>query len=561
MKQTLSATNCSSSRQDLVVAVLLFTLLACACMHAGIAGAATVTVLFVNDTHSHLDAVGPRDAALVGTIGGLARAATIIARERTADPEALVLHAGDFFQGDLFFNAYFGVPELRLLAAAGVDAIAVGNHEFDLGPEVLAGALGEAFPDGEVPLLSANLDLSGFPALSAFIRPSMIREVAGVKVGIFGMTVPDDPLMRPDPVQVLGAGDPEALLGLAGAQVAELRAAGAQVVICLSHLGYAYDRALAENVPGVDIIVGGHDHIEFAEPAEVDNPAGGTTLIVSAGSHYRNVGRLRVDAGPGGVRLLDYKLLRLDASVTPAPQVQAVVDQLKAGIVARWGDVFATEVATARHPIAKEWARGVFRDSPMGNLVTDALRLRTGADIAITANGLISEGLPEGPLVAADVFRTVSYGYDLETGLGLRVATFDITGAELVHGLEATLAFLGVSRDFFLEVSGMRFSYDPEEPVGTRVPLSTVRIGRDRLDPSRSYSVAVNTGIVVLLPMLGVEVSNVQLLPILEYEAVLDHVRALGTLDARSDGRIRELARLPDPKRGRKSLIDPNPLP
>ncbi|MBI4915017.1 MAG: bifunctional metallophosphatase/5'-nucleotidase [Acidobacteria bacterium] len=561
MRQILSTTKRSSSRPDRVVPVLLVALLACACLHAGIAGAATVTVLFVNDTHAHLDAVGPRDAALTGTVGGIARAATVIARERGADPAALVLHAGDFFQGDLFFNAYFGVPELRLLAAAGVDAIAVGNHEFDLGPEVLAGALSEAFPNAEVPLLSANLDLSGFPVLSAFISPSMIREVAGVKVGIFGMTVPDDPLMRPDPVQVLGAGDPEVLLGLAGAEVSGLRAAGAQVVICLSHLGYAYDRALAETVPGVDIVVGGHDHLELSEPVQVDNPSGGTTLIVSAGSHYRYVGRLRVDAGPDGVRLLDYALLPLDAGVPPAPEVQAVVEQLKSGIVARWGDVYGTEVARARRPIAKDWDRGIFRDSPMGNLVTDALRLRTGADIAITANGLISEGLPEGPLVAADVFRTVSYGYDLETGLGLRVATFDITGAELVHGLEATLAFLGISRDFFLEVSGMRFSYDPEEPVGSRVAHSSVRIGHERLSLSRTYSVAVNTGIVVLLPMLGVEVSNVQLLPILEYDAVLDHVRTLRTLDARSEGRIRELDRLPGPHRARKSLIDPDPLP
>lgn len=560
MGQEPSTTNRGPSRHGRVAPVCLLALLVCACMHARIAGAATVTVLFVSDTHSHLDAVGPRDAALTGTIGGIARAATVIARERGVDPAALVLHAGDFFQGDLFFNAYFGVPELQLLAAAGVDAIAVGNHEFDLGPEVLAGALGEAFPDGEVPLLSANLDLSGFPALSAFIRPSTIREVAGVKVGIFGMTVPDDPLMRPDPVQVLGAGDPELLLGLAGAQVVGLRAAGAQVVICLSHLGYAYDRALAENVPGIDVIVGGHDHLELFEPARVDNPSGGTTLIVSAGSHYRHVGRLRVDAAPSDVRLLDYSLLPLDAGVTPAPEVQAVVEQLKSGIVARWGDVYGIEVATARRPITKDWDRGIFRDSPMGDLVTDALRLRTGADIAITANGLISEGLPEGPLVAADVFRTVSYGYDLETGLGLRVATFDITGAELVHGLEATLAFLGISRDFFLEVSGMRFSYDPQEPVGSRVVLSSVRIGHERLSLSRTYSVAVNTGIVVLLPMLGVEVSNVQLLPILEYEAVLDRVRALGTLDARSEGRIRELDRLTEPRRMGRSLIDPSPL-
>ncbi|HET9596591.1 MAG TPA: metallophosphoesterase, partial [Anaeromyxobacteraceae bacterium] len=101
--------------------------------------AATVTILHVNDSHSHLEAVGPRGAHFLGTRGGLAKAATVVAHERARTPDALFVHAGDVFQGDVGFNATYGVAELQLLAAPrpfglGLDAMAVGNHEFHLGP-------------------------------------------------------------------------------------------------------------------------------------------------------------------------------------------------------------------------------------------------------------------------------------------------------------------------------------------------------------------------------------------------------------------------------------------
>ncbi len=124
--------------------------------------AATITLVHVNDTHSHLDAWGPKDRNLEGTIGGMAKAASIIAAVRAHEPNVLLLHAGDVFHGDLFFNKYFGVPEFQLMKQLGFDAMAVGNHEFDFGPDVLAYSLNEAFGSGTLPLLSANLDFSGY---------------------------------------------------------------------------------------------------------------------------------------------------------------------------------------------------------------------------------------------------------------------------------------------------------------------------------------------------------------------------------------------------------------
>lgn len=499
----------------------------------------TITLLHVNDTHSHLDAWGPKDRHLEGTVGGMAKAASVIAAVRASEPNVLLLHAGDVFHGDLFFNQYFGVPELQLMKQLGFDAMAVGNHEFDFGPDVLAGSLKEAYGAGTLPLLSANLELSANPALATWIRPSIIKKVGGVSIGIFGMTVPDDVMNSPAPVVILGAGHPELLMQIAAQQVADLRTRGAEVVICLSHLGVLYDRALAANLPGIDIIVGGHDHYAFERPEVVTNPEGKPTLILQAGKHYEYVGRLRFTLDAGAVKVVSYKLLPVDERVRPLPQIQGVVDDLKQGIVARYGDVYELRLATAVCDLEMVTeSERPDRDSAMGDLITDALRARTGTDVAITANGLISEGIFKGPVVGIDLFRPVSYGYDQATGLGLKVATFRIAGAELVKSLETGLAYLGVNEDFFLQVSGMSFAYDPRADVGSRVQLQSVRVHGQRLDPYRLYSVTVNEAIAALLPGMGVEVSELEVLPDLEFDVLKDHVVSLHRVDVKPEGRI-----------------------
>lgn len=503
---------------------------------------ATITLLHVNDTHSHLDATGPKDARLDGTTGGMAKAAAVIGAERaSAGPDVLLLHAGDAFHGDFFFNRYFGIPELRMMKELGFDAMTVGNHEFDLGPDLLAWSLANAYGADTLPLLSANLDLSRKPELGAWIRSRVLKEVGGVRIGIFGMTVPGVPTTNSGEVTILGADNVALLFGIAGQEAATLRGMGAEIVICLSHLGFLYDRAMASNVPGIDLVVGGHDHYRLEQPLPVPNPSGGRTLVLQAGFHYLDVGRLRFTVEDGALRMEDYALIPVDAAVPPAPGIQEAVDQLKAGIVTTYGDVYRTVLATAERDLGTGTdPEKDKRDSAMGNLITDAMRNRTGTDVAITANGLISEGIAAGPIVGADLFRPVSYGYDPETGLGLKLATFDTRGSELVEGLEIGLAYLGISEDFFLQLSGMRFRYDSTRPAGNRVLPGSVHVGGRKLDPAAIYSVTVNEGLAMLLPAMGIEVSNLRLLPDLEYIVLRDYVARLGTVGTGSQGRIRD---------------------
>jgi 2',3'-cyclic-nucleotide 2'-phosphodiesterase (5'-nucleotidase family) len=311
----------------------------------------------------------------------------------------------------------------------------------------------------------------------------------------------------------------------------------------LSHLGLAYDKGLAAAIPGIDFIVGGHDHVALREPIPVVNPAGQTTLIVQAGEFYEHVGKLRFTVDGEAVAFDDYRLIDVDQGVPPAPPVQAMVDSLKPGIVARYGDVYQTVLAEAAVDVRKTYDPDrTKRDTGMGNLITDALRRKTHTEIALTVTGLVSEGLSAGPLVGADLFRPVSYGYDQATGLGLKVATLDLPGSELVKGMEACLAYAGLTDTFDLQVSGLRFHYDSRKPVGERVLVPTLRIHGRRLDPARLYSVTVNEGIALLLPLMGVEAQNLRIRPDLEYDVLRDYVVRLGTVDYGSVGRVKDVA-------------------
>ncbi len=495
----------------------------------------TITLLHVNDTHSHLDAFGPKNFHLDGTIGGIAKAATLIGRVKATEPNVLLLHGGDFFVGDFFFNKYFGVPELQILKQLGLDAMAVGNHEFDLGPGPLADALTAGFAGGSFPLLSANLDLSAFPPLQPWIQPSIIKTVGGVKIGIFGMTVPGNLQNMPDPVVIK-----DNIVEIATGAVANLRGAGADVVICLSHLGFYLDKIIVANVAGIDFVIGAHDHFLFEQPVSVTNPDGKQTLIFQAGEFYKYVGKLRFTVFNHHVTVKDYRILTADAKVPAEPTIQSAVESLKGGIEAQYGNVYNKVVGFAVSELTKKLDTGSpLRDTPIGNLVTDAFRKKGGTNLGLTTLGLMSEKIYAGAIVGADVFRALSYGYDPATGLGYNLVKFRIQALELVKGLEIALGQpLELGDDFFPQASGMKFSYDSRKPAGGRVVLSSIRIGGKPFSPAASYTVTADVAFYYFLGILGVQVDNVEPMADFEYTVVKDYIKGLGIVFNRSEGRI-----------------------
>jgi 5'-nucleotidase len=508
------------------------------CASVMLAGGTIVTIVHVNDTHSHIDAFGPKDFHLNGTIGGIARAASIFGSIRGTEKNVVLLHGGDAFVGDFMFNAHFGVPELQIMSSLGFDAMAVGNHEFDLTPDALLGSLSAATPSFK--LLSANLDMSGYTGgadLANFVQPSIIIE-RGVKIGIFGLTVWDNPSTNSGDIKIL---DPTPTI--AGQMVQSLRSQGAVVVICLSHMGFLHDQAIAAAVPGIDVIVGAHDHYLFEKPIHVKQGNGKETLILQAGSFYLYVGELRLNVDAGKVKLVDYRIIPVDRRVPAVPQIQAIVSSLKPGIEQVYGDVYHKIVGVAPCDLELLYDESSqIRDTPMGNLVTDAMRQKGKTQLGFSAIGLINEKIYAGAIVGADVFRSFPYGFDPSTGLGLKLVKVSADGASLIGGLEAALSFLGVNEDYFPQMSGMTFKYDGSKPAGQRVILSSIRVNGKQFNPSAQYTMTVDEGLAGLLPMLGVNATVLEAMPDYEYVVVKDYIHHLGVVAYRPEGRIRDVS-------------------
>ncbi|HVO72587.1 MAG TPA: 5'-nucleotidase C-terminal domain-containing protein [Ignavibacteriaceae bacterium] len=501
----------------------------------------TLTILHLNDTHSTLSAVGPRNEALQGSQGGIARAATIIGLTKMSDPNVLILHAGDFFIGDLFFNVYFGAAELQILNSLGLDAMTVGNHEWDLTPSTLLGALKASFLPGEgFPLLSANLlfpDTFLHDTLHDYIFPYTIKQIGNIKVGIFGLTTPETNVISlPRPYFI-----DTNIVDIAAAMVDTLKKQFCNVIIFLSHLGLDLDQTVAGYVPGINVIVGGHDHYLLENPVSVTDPLGGTTWIVQANSNYLDIGKLQLLINGGNVSLLNYEMIPLDESVPEEPAVLNEVNNLIAEIENIYGPVYTQQVGYAASYFEEVADSLMYRgnhDTPIGNLVTDAFRVKTGTDIAIEAGGSTAQPLYEGPLTAADVFRVIGYGFNQTDGLGYRLVTFNINGAALWTALETVLATIELNDELFPQVSGMRIVYDPNKEAGSR--LLEVTIGGKALDFDSVYSATGNEFLAAILTdYLKVPISNLEVYgDTTEFQALLDYVAATQILEPSVEGRI-----------------------
>jgi len=240
-------------------------------------------------------------------------------------------------------------------------------------------------------------------------------------------------------------------------------------------------------------------------------------------------------------------LFGADAAALPLSAVQAAVDSLGEGIVARYGDVYHLPLAWSDQPIGAGFdPRHAKRDTPLGNLFTDAYRARTSTEIALEGTGFLGDTLPEGVIVGADVFRSMSYGIPKSVGGQMivrpyRLATFRTTGAALLGALEYTL---WVGGDYFPQFSGLRLDYDSSAPPFHKIVRDTVKVGGHKLLSTQLYSVTVTEGVLSVLGSL-LPMQDVLKLPDLAFDAAREFVTMRGVLGPASSNRIRDIAAIP----------------
>jgi len=473
-------------------------------------GPLRLTLLHTNDEHSQLLPFPLADDApdrAGSAVGGFARlAAAVEAVRAEADPQlrpVLLVSAGDFLGGTPFgWLGLLGLaPELDLMGAIGYDAVTIGNHEFDWGPELLARYLAQAGypdPDGEFgrrggdalpALVASNLSTPpGDPLGRAGLRRTHLVELEnGLRVGLLGLLGRNAaslaPLMHPVTLE-----SPEASARRA---VEELRAGGAHLIIALSHSGESEDLALASEVGGIDVVVGGHFHTALTDPLRE-----GATWIVQAGSNLRYLGRVELAVYPreGRVEVLNSEealpfLVPLGPSVPSsrevADRIRLFGDSLSAFLAGYTGGIaedFRDPALFAQHSLGRA---PPFSETALGNFVADAMRQAaqeaTGeaVDFAFQANGVLrSDLIPgeepgrEGAVTVLDLAAVSGLGAGPDGTPGYPIISARLTGEEIYRILEiSTLVPQLRGNSHFLQVSGLRYEVDPTRAVLFTIPV------------------------------------------------------------------------------------------
>ncbi|HEX2723256.1 MAG TPA: 5'-nucleotidase C-terminal domain-containing protein [Gemmatimonadaceae bacterium] len=394
---------------------------------------------------------------------GLARVAALRDSLARTGPVTFVL-AGDFLSPSLLSKWYRGEQMREQLNAAKVDLVTFGNHEFELDRDTLIARIaGSRFK-----WTSANCMLASgepFPGVSRWDTST----VSGVKVGVFGVTLIGD--YR----RYVKCSNPDSA---AHAAIAALKVAGAQVVYGLTHQTLESDSALLSREPDLDFILGGHEH-------EFHRVLVGAKRLLKADANSRSAQLFTIAHTPNGWTQGD-RLIRIDKSLPFDRATQAVVKSWQDSLVKRLGA--ERVIATTAFALDGRDATNRSQESPLGDVVTDAIRLGTGADAAIMNSGTmrIDDVLPPGPLT----------NYQLESIFlfpdETRIMVFPITGARLREILERGVSEGAVGKGAYLQVSGLRYSWDKTKPSGSRIVGDIMKADGKVIRPGDTIRLAFN---------------------------------------------------------------------
>jgi 5'-nucleotidase/UDP-sugar diphosphatase len=434
-----------------------------------------LVILHTNDVH------GRAVADPAGKVLGYAAIARYKKDLEAAGDSVLLLDAGDACQGTPLVNLSMGKTAIEFMNAAGYDAMAPGNHEFDWGLDNARQLAGLA----DFPMLSANIvnHLEGsltFAANKVFEMPN------GMKVGVFGLSTPETMTKaHPDKVRGIDFLQAEALYEAARKQVEELKAAGADIIVLLSHLGSddesAPNRSLdvLENVTGIDLLIDGHSHSLFEKGKMV-----GDTLLVSAGEYGQNLGVVVYDGEKFSASLFS----GLGKSAMSAVvEVEGVLYSalLTAKLDAEVAELINNADQAVKQELSKVFARTEVylngerdpgnrtEETNLGDFSADAIlwaakqALGDKVVAAITNGGGIRASIQAGDITMNDMKTVFPFGNE--------VSVLEVKGSELLEALEAATSSTPKALGAFPQVSGIVFSIDTTVPYekGEQYPDST----------------------------------------------------------------------------------------
>ena len=414
-----------------------------------------VTFLQINDVY----ATAPVEGA-----GGLARVAALKRQLADAGRTPFLVLAGDFLSPSVASSVFKGEQMIAALNAAGLDLATLGNHEFDFGDDALIARMHEAKWQWVV---SNVVDTrTGQPIGDA--APYLVKSFGALKVGFIGLCLNTSEISR-NKLTHTRLVDP---LEAAAQYLPRAKRDGAAVIVAVTHLAFATDRALVERFPEIDLIIGGHEHYPITSTEN-------RTLISKAGTDARWVARIDMNRRPEGTLERFYELIPITSAMPDDPATAAVV----AAYDARLGSELDMVVGTTRVPLDAVSVRLRSSERNVGNFVADAIRADAGADAAIVNSGGIRGDriYPAGPLTRRTLVALHPFGNV--------VCTVRVTGRTLLSALNHGVSKLPASNGAFPQVSGLTFTIDQRAAADRRA--ADVRVGGDPLDLAKRYTLAI----------------------------------------------------------------------
>ncbi|MBO4599830.1 MAG: bifunctional metallophosphatase/5'-nucleotidase, partial [Bacteroidales bacterium] len=419
-----------------------------------------IVILYENDVHCAIDGY----PVLAGLRDSLSRIGCHVA----------VVSAGDFSFGGPIGAASKGEFVVRMMNAVGYDAACLGNHEFDYGLAQLRHleamlhtpllCCNFAPNQNTVTLLSSIFDYQ-YPPFSSFV----LRNLGGVQVAFVGVTTPTT-MYTSNPSAFKDADDnyiynfsPTTISATIQRSVDAARAAGAQFVVLLSHLGDSdgvpTSVKVASQLTGVDAILDGHDH-HIIPCRMVSDKIGRPIPLTSTGTQFQKLGMMTISAHPDTKHPISFKLLTTDSLGRKGCINNAVADTLRV-IKKLFDEMGSRVVATTSVPlVAEEGDIRVcrLRETNLGDRVADAYRILMGADIGWVNGGGIRANLPQGPITHNQLFAVCPYNN--------RICVIRTTGQDLLNALETAVREYPKAEGCFAQVSGLSFVFDPTVPSG-----------------------------------------------------------------------------------------------
>jgi 5'-nucleotidase len=424
-----------------------------------------VTLLQVNDVYQFAPVDG-------GTRGGLARVLTLRKQIMSESPHTLFFLAGDTLSPSIESNTYKGKQMIEAWDASGLDYATFGNHEFDFGPDVLR----ERMRESHFKWLAANVIDKKTGKTFADTPEFIVREFEGVKIGIFGILLPET-LQTSRPGPDVDIQDPCAT---ATRVIPKIHAAGAQVIVALTHLSMGEDKQLAR-CSGVDLIIGGHEHTLLESMS-------GHAPIFKMTSDARELGRidLNITKSTGKLESIDWQIIPVTDKVKDDPAFAALNEKYGPLLKSLEQTVGRTEVE-----LDLKSADVRTRETNMGDFIADAFRQATGSDVALANGGSIRADtiIEPGVLTKRDVLSILPFNN--------RVVKLQLTGAIIRVALEHGVASLGTEAQpgRFPQVSGIRYAFDTSRPPGKRITSITVK-GKP-LDDQVTYTLATTSYVAI----------------------------------------------------------------